>query len=187
MEKRISNSQFKIVKDVARAIDPLFKQRATIQSKINTIEGDFKKKEEEELLKLKQRLDEAKSKKLDKLNIELHSKEAQIEAIESGVVKIVGFHASELVKKVIEPTGKVDDNGKPVTTAKYLPTDMVKYDEQKKEYVITTPDDNNTTQPIEENTPVEAVEEVEVDENAELELVAETVEANVEDNTLPWD
>ena len=40
MEKRISCSQFMIVKNVAKAIDPVVRQKATIQAKINNIEED---------------------------------------------------------------------------------------------------------------------------------------------------
>lgn len=146
MEKRISCSQFMIVKNVAKAIDPVVRQKATIQAKINNIEEDYKKKEEEEMTKLKQRLEEGKAKKLEALNAELQAKDGQIEALESGVVKIVGFHVTDLVKKVMEPNGKIDDKGNPIKVTKFLPTDMVSYDEQKKEYVITTADD--AEQPI---------------------------------------
>ena len=50
----------------------------------------------------------------------------------------------ESLKKVIEPTGATDKTGKPIKVTKYLPTDIVSYDEQKKEYVINVPDNEET-------------------------------------------
>ena len=56
-------------------------------------------------------------------------------------MKNIGFHVTDLVKKVIEPTGKTDaKTGKPIKVTKYLPTEIVSYDEATKEYVITVPE-----------------------------------------------
>ena len=175
MEKRISCSQFMIVKNVAKAIDPVVRQKSTIQAKINNIEEDYKKKEEEEMAKLKQRLEEGKAKKLEALNAELQAKDGQIEALESGVVKIVGFHVTDLVKKVMEPNGKVDDKGNPVKVTKFLPTDMVSYDEQKKEYVITLPDEKTIVPPTTEEGP-----------GSDFDADAEN-EAAPSENNMPWE
>ena len=190
MEKRISCSQFMIVKNVAKAIDPVVRQKATIQAKINNIEEDYKKKEEEEMAKLKQRLEEGKAKKLEALNAELQAKDGQIEALESGVVKIVGFHVTDLVKKVMEPNGKIDDKGNPIKVTKFLPTDMVSYDEQKKEYVITTADD--AEQPIvppttEDGPGSDFDKDAEELETHEEETEREAAEAEAEHNNLPWE
>lgn len=126
MEKRISYSQFQQVKSAAKMIDPLQRKMQPLRKKI---EG---------------------------LVAELKSYQTQVDALEAGIVSILGFHVSDLVKKVIEPTGKTDANGKPLTVTKYLPTDMVSYDEQKKEYVITTGEPT-----------VESVAEASVDGNPE--------------------
>lgn len=66
--------------------------------------------------------------------------DTQIASLEAGIKQVVGFRVEQLVKKVIEPG--VDANGQPKKTTKYLPTDMVSYDEQHKQYVINIPDDN---------------------------------------------
>lgn len=66
--------------------------------------------------------------------------DTQIASLEAGIKQVVGFRVEELVKKVIEPG--VDANGQPKKTTKYLPTDIVSYDEQHKQYVILIPDDN---------------------------------------------
>ena len=66
--------------------------------------------------------------------------DTQIASLEAGIKQVVGFRVEELVKKVIEPG--VEANGQPKKTTKYLPTDIVTYDEQHKQYVIHIPDDN---------------------------------------------
>lgn len=110
MEKRISYSQFQQVKSAAKMIDPLQRKMQPLRKKIEGLVGELK------------------------------SYQTQVDALEAGIVQILGFHVSDLVKKVIEPTGKTDANGKPLMSTKYLPTDIVSYDEQKKEYVITVPE-----------------------------------------------
>lgn len=107
MEKKISYSQFQSVKSVAKAIDPIMRKLKPIEAKIKALAEEYK------------------------------GYQAQIDALEQGIVQIVGFHVSDLVKKVIEPG--VDSKGNPIKTTKYLPTDIVSYDEQHKQYVITTP------------------------------------------------
>ena len=110
MEKRISYSQFQQVKSAAKMIDPNLRKIEALKKKIMPLVEEMK------------------------------GYQTQINALEEGIVKVIGFHVSELVKKVIEPTGATDKNGKPVMVTKYLPTDKVTYDEQKKQYVITSPD-----------------------------------------------
>lgn len=78
------------------------------------------------------------SEKINKLVKEYNDYNTQIESLEAGIKQIIGFSVEELVKKVIEPG--VDANGQPKKTTKYLPTDIVSYDEEKKQYVITVED-----------------------------------------------
>lgn len=146
MEKRISYSQFQQVKSAAKMIDPLQRKMQPLRKKI---EG---------------------------LVAELKSYQTQVDALEAGIVSILGFHVSDLVKKVIEPTGKTDANGKPLTVTKYLPTSIVSYDEQKKEYVIN---DHNDPEPVVE-APVDGVpttEEAPAEEPEVEEAPAETSES----------
>lgn len=77
--------------------------------------------------------------KIEKLAAEYKDYDMQIASLEAGIKNVVGFRVEELVKKVIEPG--VDQNGQPKKTTKYLPTDIVSYDENTKQYVITTPDE----------------------------------------------
>lgn len=99
--------------------------------------------------------------KMEALAIEYNSYDTQIASLEAGIKQVVGFRVEELVKKVIEPG--VDANGQPKKTTKYLPTDMVSYDETKKQFVITVPDDTTT---VEDNTTETTTKEV-VEYNAE--------------------
>lgn len=160
MEKRISYSQFQQVKSAAKMIDPLQRKMQPLRKKI---EG---------------------------LVAELKSYQTQVDALEAGIVSILGFHVSDLVKKVIEPTGKTDANGKPLTVTKYLPTSIVSYDEQKKEYVINpmtieTPQteeeaanfQSNGRAASEESEGDDAPESTEVPSTEEVEEVAETSES----------
>lgn len=78
------------------------------------------------------------SEKLNKLMKEYNDYNTQIESLEAGIKSIIGFSVEQLVKKVIEPG--VDANGNPKKTTKYLPTSIVSYDEEKKQYVITVED-----------------------------------------------
>lgn len=114
MEKRISYSQFQQVKAAAKMINP-------------------------NICKI-----ESLKKKIEPLSEEIESLQTLNDSLEEGIVKIIGFHVYDLVKKVIEPTGATDKAGKPIKVTKYLPTDIVSYDEQKKEYVITIPDNEGT-------------------------------------------
>ena len=87
--------------------------------------------------------------KIEKLAAEYKDYDMQIASLEAGIKSVVGFRVEELVKKVIEPG--VDQNGQPKKTTKYLPTDIVSYDENTKQYVITTPDEDVTTSEETEN------------------------------------
>lgn len=73
--------------------------------------------------------------KLDKLTKEYEDCNTQISSLEAGIISVIGFHVDKLVKKVIEPG--IDVNGLPKKTTKYLPTDIVSYDEKHKQYIIS--------------------------------------------------
>lgn len=78
--------------------------------------------------------------KLIALTQEYTEYDTQISTLEEGICKIIGFRVEQLVHKVVE--SGIDANGQPKKTTKYLPTDMVSYDEEKKQYVITIPDES---------------------------------------------
>lgn len=117
--------------------------------------------------------------KIEELAKEYKSCDDYISTLEAGVVKIIGFRVEELVKKVIEPG--VDNNGQPKKTTKYLPTDIVSYDEKHKQYVITISDEDTdgvenksfsgeeTATPSEENNLETSTEEPDANTEAENE------------------
>lgn len=82
--------------------------------------------------------------KINALQAEYKSYDTQISALEAGIKSIIGFRTEELVKKVIEPG--VDKNGKETKTTKYVPTDIVTYDKDHKQYVINIPDEEPSTE-----------------------------------------
>lgn len=90
--------------------------------------------------------------KIEALNKEYNDYDTQIASLEAGIKQVVGFRVEELVKKVIEPG--VDANGQPKKTTKYLPTDIVSYDETKKQFIVSIPDNNseNETKSFSEST-----------------------------------
>lgn len=78
--------------------------------------------------------------KLDAIHEEYNNLSTQVSALEAGVLQIIGFHVDDLVKKVIETSQ--DKNGKEVKITKYLPTEIVSYDKDSKQYIISVPDEN---------------------------------------------
>lgn len=175
MEKRISYSQFQQVKSAAKMMDPNMRKIESLKNKIMPLVNEMKQ--------------------LQALN----------DSLEEGIVKIVGLPVYDLVKKVIEPTGAVGKDGKPVKVTKYLPTDIVTYDEQKKQYVITVADAAGAVvPPTTENaagsdfdkdkeevnfqqpeTPVAAEPSTEVSEDTGVGEPATEEEKTAEDN-MPW-
>ena len=170
MEKRISFFEFQSVKNVAKAIEPHLREQYKIKAQIEKLAEQYKKEQ------------------------------AAIDALEEGVVKIVGFHVNELVKKVVETSEK----GLKIT--KYLPTDMVSYDDATKQFVITTVDENSETvekakrgrkakeseevveepiAPVEEE-PIETIPEVSSQEVPVEEEQQEEVVESTEESNLPW-
>ena len=98
--------------------------------------------------------------KIEALQAEYNAYDTQISALEAGIKSIIGFRTEELVKKIIVPG--TDKNGKEIKTTKYVPTDIVTYDKDKKQYVITVPDAPEAN----EDTNASDTEE-EVSENAQ--------------------
>lgn len=119
--------------------------------------------------------------KIEALNKEYNDYDTQIASLEAGIKQVVGFRVEELVKKVIEPG--VDANGQPKKTTKYLPTDIVSYDENKKQFIVSIPDEDpedvetksfsgeETATPSEENNLETPTEEPDTNTGAENEDV----------------
>lgn len=125
MEKRISYDQFMAVKRVAQAVNPLITKRNKAKEAMDKAQADY-----------------------DSFN-------AQVEGLQSGIKQYVGFDVEQLVKKVIEPavnedgTPKTDKNGKALKVTKYVPTDIVSYDKENRQYIITVPDAEKPKEEVE--------------------------------------
>ena len=133
MEKRLSFFEFQSVKAVAKAIDPHLRKLSSLEKEREALNAKLEEK--------KQKLLEDWQKEMDELALKETSCTTQIEALEAGILNVTGLHVKNLVKKVIVPTGKLDKAGKPIKETKYLPTDIVSYDEEKKQFVISLPDE----------------------------------------------
>lgn len=192
MEKRISFFNFQSVKSVAKAIDPHQKTLLTLRKKALSLKEEYAEKQ----AKLKQEMEE----KAGRIKQEFDACEAQINALEAGILQVTGFHVADLVKKVIEPTGKTDPKtGKPLKVTKYLPTDIVTYDENAKEYVITIPDDTDNTSTAEPECPVHeetagsdfdkdaAISEEYARAMSESEVSDEPSNGQKPESEMPWD
>jgi len=83
--------------------------------------------------------------KIQALEEERKNYQAMIAALEKGIVEVTGFHVTDLVKKVVEVTG-TNAEGKPIKSTKFLPTDIVRYDEAKKQYVVAIEEEEVTTE-----------------------------------------
>ena len=185
MEKRIPFFHFQSVKSVAKAIDPHLKTMAKLKNSVLAIKEEYEAKQ----AKLKAEFEE----KAAKVKQEYDNCQLQIDSLETGILQITGFHVADLVKKVIEPTGKTDPKtGKPIKVTKYLPTDIVSYDENTKEYVINVPDEGENAP--ETVVPPTTEDTAGSDYDKDAETIQEQQEAinevndNAEagDDNMPW-
>lgn len=110
--------------------------------------------------------------KIEALAAEYKSYDAQVKALESGIKQMIGFRVEELVKKVVE--SGVDGKGNPTKTTKYLPTDIVTYDTEKRQYVISIAEPETIVPPTTEDSPGS-----DYDIDAQQEPVHETEEIDI--------
>lgn len=157
MEKRISYSQFQQVKSAAKMMDPNMRKIEALKNKIMPLVAEMK------------------------------SLQALNDSLEEGIVKVIGVPVYKLVKKVIEPTGATGRDGKPIKVTKYLPTDIVSYDEQKKQYVIQL--EGNDAKEKEPNfqEPEAAATEEHTEEVAETGDVEQPATEEKAADEMPWD
>lgn len=112
--------------------------------------------------------------KLDKLTKEYEDCNTQISSLEAGIISVIGFPVDKLVKKVIEPG--IDVNGLPKKTTKYLPTDIVSYDEKHKQYIISVNDEPKEAVAEPQDIVAESKSSVYVDEAPNTPQTESTVE-----------
>jgi hypothetical protein len=73
---------------------------------------------------------------IEKLVTELAEVDATISEWDGAVRRMTGYSSSDLVVRVIEPTGKVDAKGVPVKVTKWLPSPLVTFNEEENTYEI---------------------------------------------------
>lgn len=76
--------------------------------------------------------------KINELNEELKMTESAIMQWDGAIINMTGFRSSDLIKRVVEPTGKTDGDGRTLTVTKWVPSDIVKFDEERNVYCIDT-------------------------------------------------
>lgn len=117
MKKEISVRSFASIKRVAMNVNPLVTKKNKLIAKTKEMQDE----------------------------IELLNKE--IEGHEMGIMALTGGYKSEdLLTKVVTKLDKLDKNGKPLTETKYIPTDLVEYDDIKKVYYVGSEDEVETVE-----------------------------------------
>lgn len=106
-----------------------------------------------------------------KILLEVKEIEEEIKGYEAGVVALTGGYQSEaLVTKVVENTGKVDKDNTPIKVTKYIPTNLVTFNEEENCYYIPEFNANKEEAApvfLAEEAPAEAPEENTTDEATE--------------------
>lgn len=110
MEKRISVTEFRAIKRIAQAVNPLVVKKNKLEEQIKELVQEY------------------------------NSYKEQIKGMEHGVIAMTGYQSEDLIKKVVEPNGKFDKEGRPLKETKYLPTDLIHRDEVKGDYIIVSPE-----------------------------------------------
>ena len=90
------------------------------------------------------------------LQNQLAEANAAIAEWDGAIVRMTGYSSEQLIKRVVEPSGKTDANGKPLTITKWIPTELVSFNAENNTYVIAD-------MPVTPDTPAD----VEPSENAE--------------------
>lgn len=122
---------------------------------------------------------------ISKLNEEYNALTEEIEGHEAGILKLTGHTSEELVVKVVETTGKVDKEGRPIKVTKYEPREgVVVFNEETKVYEI-----HDGLEEVADAVPAESVDdtekapevEVKAGEEAPISPVAEFTEEDKKD------
>ena len=122
--KEITTRQMAMIKRIAMNVNPLVVKKNKLISKIN------------------------------ELTVEIAEINDAIEGNEMGIKSITGGLSSEvLITKTVTDSGKVDKNGNPIKVTKYEPnTEWVKWNEDKKVYIIEDIEESTVEESIAENT-----------------------------------
>ena len=137
--KEITTRQMAMIKRIAMNVNPLVVKKNKLVSKIN------------------------------ELTVEIAEINDAIEGNEMGIKTITGGLSSEvLITKTVTDSGKVDKNGNPIKVTKYEPnTEWVKWNEDKKVYIIEDIEGPTVEEPtVEEDSAYISEEGVDSTDNA---------------------
>ena len=137
--KVISVRDFASIKKMAQIVNPLVSKKRTIMKKIAALTAEIEGPEG--------------------LNIQIAGMEAGIKA------KFLGLGTEQLVRKVVSPAVREDGTpildaktGKQLTKTTYEPTDVLKYDKEHNNYILTVADEEDQFVVEDDDTTIEVAE-----------------------------
>ena len=168
--KVISVRDFASIKKMAQIVNPLVSKKRTIMKKIAALTAEIEGPEG--------------------LDIQIAGMEAGIKA------KFLGLGTEQLVRKVVSPAVREDGTpildaktGKQLTKTTYEPTDVLKYDKEHNNYILTVTDgeDQSVVEDDDTSTIEVAREEIQaqdyfIQQDAHGEGDINYSEGNIEDN-----
>ena len=138
--KVISVRDFASIKKMAQIVNPLVSKKRTIMKKIATLTAEIEGPEG--------------------LDIQIAGMEAGIKA------KFLGLGTEQLVRKVVSPAVREDGTpildaktGKQLTKTTYEPTDVLKYDKEHNNYILTVIDEEGQSIVEDDDTTIEVAKE----------------------------
>ena len=138
--KVISVREFASIKKMAQIVNPLVSKKRTIMKKIAALTAEIEGPEG--------------------LDIQIAGMEAGIKA------KFLGLGTEQLVRKVVSPAVREDGTpildaktGKQLTKTTYEPTDVLKYDKEHNNYILTVTDEEDQSVVEDDDTTIEVAEE----------------------------
>ena len=167
--KVISVREFASIKKMAQIVNPLVSKKRTIMKKIAALTAEIEGPEG--------------------LDIQIAGMEAGIKA------KFLGLGTEQLVRKVVSPAVREDGTpildaktGKQLTKTTYEPTNVLKYDKEHNNYILTVIDEEGQSVVEDDDTTIEvAKEEIQaqdyfIQQDAHEEVGINYSEGNIEDN-----
>ena len=138
--KVISVRDFASIKKMAQIVNPLVSKKRTIMKKIAALTAEIEGPEG--------------------LDIQIAGMEAGIKA------KFLGLGTEQLVRKVVSPAVREDGTpildaktGKQLTKTTYEPTDVLKYDKEHNNYILTVIDEESQSIVEDDDTTIEVAKE----------------------------
>ena len=138
--KVISVRDFASIKKMAQIVNPLVSKKRTIMKKIAALTAEIEGPEG--------------------LDIQIAGMEAGIKA------KFLGLGTEQLVRKVVSPAVREDGTpildaktGKQLTKTTYEPTDVLKYDKEHNNYILTATDEEGQSVVEDDDTTIEVAKE----------------------------